>query len=365
VDGHGFWIIPGLIDTHVRLRYREHPVDSDHDQEFGFLLGVTTTRLTETAGDVEENRQAAVGRDDPWLALPRLVVGTHGASEGFSSLTDGVGISALVAPPPSPTHGSADPGEPSADLSHHLVWADADPDSLRQIATSIADRGLWIEPLLAVERRYVRPYGVPVGLHRLLELPLVSKALEDEPVPEMSEDVRTTMREELDHMDDFVRAFNEAGGSLVTGSDEVIAPGLAIHAEIAALVGAGLSNTDALAAATRNAALAIGVQDSLGTLEPGKLADFIVLEGDPLADVANIQLIARVAKGGVLYDPSTLLDNLAEDLRDRATPPWLRLLVGFGAMVIVAILTLWAIRRQRAGLASSSRRDGILPIRRP
>jgi len=350
VDGAGFWIIPGLIDTRIRLRYGDRAVESDHDQRLGFLLGVTTTRAVGAGQEAEANRHSAIGTEDPWLPVPRLIVSEPDPERGFSGLTNPSGIEARVEPLVSGA-GHVDGGGPgAAELRRHLIWARAAPDTLGQIAASIARRGMWIEPLLAVEQRYARPYGIPIGLHRLFELPLVSKALEDEPVPEMSEEMRATMGEALHRMGDFLLAFHDAGGILATGSDQVIAPGLAIHAEVSALVEAGLSNAAALAAATRDAARVIGVQDSLGTLEAGKIADFVVLEGDPLADVANLQLIARVAKGGVLYDPSSLLDNLAKDLRNRTTPSWKRLLAGFATMLIVAILTLWGILRQRAGM---------------
>jgi imidazolonepropionase-like amidohydrolase len=59
--------------------------------------------------------------------------------------------------------------------------------------------------------------------------------------------------------------------------------------------------------ATIEGALALGLEAELGTIEEGKLADFVVLDGDPLADIAATIAIDAVVKGGVWYDRSALL----------------------------------------------------------
>jgi hypothetical protein len=68
----------------------------------------------------------------------------------------------------------------------------------------------------------------------------------------------------------------------------------------------GLSNHAALRTATINPARALGFDGHVGSLEPGKLADLIVLNSDPLADIRNSQDIALVMKNGRLYDAMTM-----------------------------------------------------------
>jgi imidazolonepropionase-like amidohydrolase len=68
----------------------------------------------------------------------------------------------------------------------------------------------------------------------------------------------------------------------------------------------GMAPMDALLAATRNTAEAYGQATDLGTLEPGKRADLLILEGDPLEDVRNYRRIAEVMKDGALVDRDAL-----------------------------------------------------------
>lgn len=74
-----------------------------------------------------------------------------------------------------------------------------------------------------------------------------------------------------------------------------------LHEELRLLVQAGLTPADALAAATRNAARAVGAQTERGTVEPGKLADFVILDADPLADIGHTAAIRQVVKRGAVY----------------------------------------------------------------
>ncbi len=103
----------------------------------------------------------------------------------------------------------------------------------------------------------------------------------------------------------------QAGITLVFGTD---AGGyLAIHGEeYKALYGEtrmGSTPMEALLMATRDAAGALARGNELGTIERGKLADMIVVDGNPLADMRNLQRIYRVIKGGIVYSPSDLLSK--------------------------------------------------------
>lgn len=104
----------------------------------------------------------------------------------------------------------------------------------------------------------------------------------------------------------------DAGIPVVTGSDTSdsgvgVLLGLSSQIELLLHIEAGLNPGQAIRAATINAARMIGREKDLGSVEPGKLADLVILEADPLVDIGNVRRIYRVVKGGVVYDPATLL----------------------------------------------------------
>ena len=98
----------------------------------------------------------------------------------------------------------------------------------------------------------------------------------------------------------------DAGVPIVLGTDTGfygVLVGAATQIELELLVEAGLKPEDALRAATVNAARMIGKDKELGTLEPGKAADLVILDADPRLDIKNVTRINRTYKGGVAYDP--------------------------------------------------------------
>jgi len=96
-----------------------------------------------------------------------------------------------------------------------------------------------------------------------------------------------------------------AGGKVCIGSHGQF-QGLGYHWEMWALASGGASNMDVLRSATIRGAEAMGLAQDLGSLEPGKLADFVVLDKNPLDDIHNTNTIRFVMKNGELFDGSTL-----------------------------------------------------------
>jgi imidazolonepropionase-like amidohydrolase len=72
------------------------------------------------------------------------------------------------------------------------------------------------------------------------------------------------------------------------------------------MVEAGLTPAQAIDAATVNAARMIGMEKDQGSIDAGKVADFLILDANPRDDIRAIRRIHRVVKGGVLYDPARL-----------------------------------------------------------
>ena len=231
-------------------------------------------------------------------------------------------------------------------------WLKADVASLTDSARLSAVQGAWLAPSLLEKERWARPYRLPHGLHRLLQLPMVTQAIQDR-MPDRTETEARDMTAALEVFRAFIREFHEAGGSVVTATRGALTPGLDIHEEMRALVSAGLSPEEALYAGTREAAEALGISSSRGTIQVGKLGDFLILEGDPRRDIANTQTVSRVVKGGVLYDPPTIFDALLEEPGKRVTGSGLRLAISSIALLATLVFLWSAIVRHRRKMFQS------------
>lgn len=112
----------------------------------------------------------------------------------------------------------------------------------------------------------------------------------------------------LANLSDIVRTMHEEGVSVLPGTD--MAPGFGLHRELELYVEAGIPAPEVLALATVDAARVMGVEDELGSIEPGKLADLIIVDGDPALDIGDIRRVVTVVKDGRVYDPAAIYGAL-------------------------------------------------------
>lgn len=117
---------------------------------------------------------------------------------------------------------------------------------------------------------------------------------------------------------EFAKALVEAGGISGVGSHGQL-QGLGYHWELWSIQSGGMKNHDALKVATILGAKAIGVSQDLGSLEPGKLADLVIMDKNPLTDIRNTNTIRYVMKNGRLYDGNTL-DEVYPQVRKASRP---------------------------------------------
>ncbi|HEX7089664.1 MAG TPA: amidohydrolase family protein [Longimicrobiales bacterium] len=101
-----------------------------------------------------------------------------------------------------------------------------------------------------------------------------------------------------------VKRLHDAGIPIAMGTDAgnpLTLHGPAVYLEMEAMQEAGLTPLEVLTAATRNGALAMGRLDDFGTVERGKIADLVVLDADPTADIRNVRRVALVVRGGEVW----------------------------------------------------------------
>src|ERR687891_443524 len=97
----------------------------------------------------------------------------------------------------------------------------------------------------------------------------------------------------------------ENGVTILSGSDIPnfdLVPGASLHHELEIMVDAGIPPLEVIKIATRNGAKALGIQEDVGTIEPGKQADIIVLSDNPVAEISNTKKIEAVINNGQLIE---------------------------------------------------------------
>jgi imidazolonepropionase-like amidohydrolase len=348
LNGDGAWVVPGLIDMHVHLCIAYHPDEPGGSSAevtpqslalataYGVanareLLrrGVTTVRDVGCHGSSVFAVQRLVARGE---ALgPRIIpcgraiamTGGHGLYIGVQADgAEGVrhaaraevaaGARALkfmasgsgAAAGESPQHVHLTLEELAAGIAVakalglktcvHATNSAATKNALQAGADSIEhgietddealemmlERGSFLVPTLWAYR-FVGEYGGHLGTP-----------------PEVVEQVRSRYE---GHMDCVARA-RRLGVPIVAGTDSAmpVNPPESLVWELEWLVRCGLSELEAIQSATATAARLAGLDDRLGTIEPGKLADLVVVDGNPLADIGVLARPTHVVSGGRL-----------------------------------------------------------------
>ena len=185
------------------------------------------------------------------------------------------------------------------------------------------------------------------------------------PMGDDAEEIRTRSRARLERtmavMQKNLKAMQDGGAIIAAGTDAGnigTLHGPALHREFELMAEAGLTPREILVDATRNAALVFAAEPEMGTIAKGKFADFLILDADPLADIANLQKIHRVVKGGVVLDPANILAPSPETVVQRQVE-------AYNARDIEAFLSFYAddvvVRRLPSGEVAWDSKEAMRP----
>ncbi len=225
--------------------------------------------------------------------IPRSVTGFEAIAAGMDQINHVSFIRRMMAPAdtvrPSFARGPVDLGSPEARrtirvlLEHHVVL---DPTlAVFEMATHSAD-----QPVASFEPGIVM---LP---------PQLASAIEQSGVPPSD---AAAARSTFDGLVAIVGALHRAGVPIVAGTDQQV-PGHSLHRELELYVRAGFTPMQALQSATMVPARAMRLERESGSIASGKRADLVVLDRDPLADIANLRSVHLVIAAGRPYDPRML-----------------------------------------------------------
>jgi imidazolonepropionase-like amidohydrolase len=366
MDLSGKFVIPGLIDSHVHLMTREIPAETTVAiLRLALLGGVTTVRdmggngakLAKLNEDFQRGSLSSpriyysavmAGRESRWFNGSYLSFASNGMALGTApwarAITDDMDVAKIISE-------AKATGATAIKLYSHLspemvkrliveahrqnlkVWSHASVTETKpsDLAAAKVD-SLSHADMVAFEgssdqKSMDLDYGKTMmsalqtvtanskEITKLLRLMKREKVVLDETLYIVAGAAAAPDNPNLErHKKQFefacgvTRRAKEMGVTVAAGTDALGGSSPNLHAELQLLVNkSGFTPLEAITAATLNGARAIGIEKDYGTLEPGKVADLVILSANPAEDIRNTQTIESVMQGGKLYKREQLL----------------------------------------------------------
>jgi imidazolonepropionase-like amidohydrolase len=315
IDGAGGVLLPGLIDAHVHL---------DGPGRLSTLAGYGVTTALDMASMPEQTaalRGHAGQADLRSAGIPAIAPGS------LHSHIPGVGERGLISGPDEAKRFVADRIAENSDYIKIVVgspFADHDQATLDALVAAAHEQGrvVVVHASSAASVAKAQAAGADILTHVPLEQALGTVAAAQAAAAGRVVVPTLTMMEAIvanvaPPGADYANArasvvvLHQAGVPILAGTDANdsagtparVPHGESLHRELELLVDAGLSTLDALRAATALPARYFGLSDR-GTTEPGKRADLVLIDGDPLADIRATRSIRRIWCGGIEHKPA-------------------------------------------------------------
>jgi imidazolonepropionase-like amidohydrolase len=176
---------------------------------------------------------------------------------------------------------------------------------MREHGTALDTTAVILERLMLSRAGEVQPGDapylehMPIGYQRYRKRTFV-------PLDEPGDDA--AFRAGVEKMLAVIKLLHDSEVGLLVGTDDTT--GFTVHRELELYVKAGIPAPAVLAIATLGSARYLGEEDQLGSIEAGKLADFLLVDGDPATDISAIRQVRAVSRGGVVYFPDQIYPAL-------------------------------------------------------
>jgi imidazolonepropionase-like amidohydrolase len=186
---------------------------------------------------------------------------------------------------------------------------DPDAPNVKKVIKLLLEHHTVVDDTLALMEVILHPLDHPISSFEpgiLRVAPELKEGLETMGVPPpKSEQSAATFRA----METTVRVLHQAGVPIVAGTDQAV-PGFSLDREIELYVQAGFTPMEAIQAATVVSARAMGMEKDSGTIEVGKRADVILVDGNPLENISDIRKVSVVFAAGKMYQPAALWSSV-------------------------------------------------------
>jgi Amidohydrolase family len=193
-----------------------------------------------------------------------------------------------------------------ADKVHAL---DLDSAQVRQFIAALKEKNVVVDATTAIfEPSFTQMQGEPNPSYQAIEahVPVALRRSWLVNSMDLNASNAETWRASYAKILEFIGRLHREGIPLVAGTDDIA--GFTLHRELELYAKAGIPIEDVLRIATHNGAKYTGTLDSLGAIEPRRLADVILIDGDPTTNISEIRRVSLVMKGGEVYYPAEIYE---------------------------------------------------------